>query len=89
MHTKNSKEDGGYIFPNHDTHLMTCYCLEKGMECSCGGEANFKEHKVIGADTVFEWTGVRLKQHEMPVMVGRNVCQSCGRQSKPTLRKIK
>ena len=59
------------------------------MECKCGGAAEFKQHEIQNAETVFEWAGIRMKQEQMPVFIGRNVCDSCGRQSAPTIRLIK
>jgi len=56
------------------------------MICSCGGDAPFKEHEVLNASTAFEWTGIKFSVSQMPVMIGRNVCSSCGRQSKTTVR---
>jgi len=56
------------------------------MQCKCGGETRYQEHEIKSAETAFDWTGIKFKQHELPVMVGRNVCV-CGRQGPITVNR--
>jgi len=48
------------------------------MQCTCGGEAVYKEHEVKTEEKAKEWD--KDYSGKLPAKVCRNVCLACGRQ---------
>jgi hypothetical protein len=56
------------------------------MLCSCGGETSYREHVVRTLKTAVEWYP-EAQDLDLPVLVRRDVCTSCGRERKWDMRR--